>query len=188
MSDVATPLGGASFDGLVRVEDLGPVGQITLRGDFSSAPFRDAVTDTAGIDFPAPRCATWTPERSVLWLSPDELLLLLPYDRAAAVTAALSDRLAGEHALVANTSDTRAHLRLRGPAVREVLARLSPADLSPQALPVGELRRTKLAQVAAAFWFRTPEEAQLFCFRSVAVYAFDLLKNAAQPGTETGYF
>lgn len=182
MSEAKAPLGGAHYDGLVTIDEVGPLGQVTLRGDFGAQPFRDAVTDTVGAEFPAPRFATWTSDRAALWMSPDELLLLLPYAQVAGTVRRLTDRLSGEHALVADVSDARAQFRLSGDAVREVLAKLSPADLSSGALPVGEVRRTKLGQVAAGLWVRSDSEVQVFCFRSVAGYAFEALKTAAEGG------
>ena len=77
-------------------------------------------------------------------------------------------------------SDARAYFRLTGPAaaLNETLARLAPVDV-PR-LEVGEIRRTRLAQVAAAFWMPAPGTIELFCFRSVAQYAKDLLTQAAE--------
>ena len=87
-----------------------------------------------------------------------------------------------------NVSDARAVFRIKGPNTREVLAKLAPVDLSPQAFGPGMIRRTRLAQVPAAFWMEDTDTAQLVCFRSVAQYVFDLLKTAAQPGSEVGFY
>lgn len=188
MSELFAPMQGASYEGLIRIEALGPTGQITLRGDFASESLRAVVGDWLGLDLPAPRSAAWTAERAALWMSPDELLLVLPYAQATASTARLTESLAGEHALVANVSDARAQFRLTGDPLREALAKLTPADVSEAALPVGGVRRTRLAQVAAGIWIRDEDEAQLFCFRSVADYTFKLLSSAAAPGSAVGYF
>ena len=72
--------------------------------------------------------------------------------------------------------------------VRGVLAKLTPANLHPDALATGEVRRTRLAQVPAAVWLRDEDTAELICFRSVARYVFDLLSNAARQGTDNGLF
>ena len=75
---------------------------------------------------------------------------------------------------------------LAGAGAREVVAKLSPVDM--QALKIGEIRRTRLAQVPAAFWMSGDEEITLVAFRSVAQYVFDLLKTAAKPGGQIGAF
>ena len=98
----------------------------------------------------------------------------------------MSKTLGGEHHLLANVSDARAVFRLTGAALREVLAKLARSICRPEAFPVGHFRRTRLAQVPAAFWLRDEETAELICFRSVATYVFQILKEAAKPGSEVG--
>ncbi len=71
--------------------------------------------------------------------------------------------------------------RVEGAKAAQVLAKLAPVDLA--ALAPGELRRTRLAQVAGAFW---ADDAgyTLVCFRSVAAYVMGLLTHSAMPGSE----
>ena len=123
-------------------------------------------------------------------MSPDELLILLPYDDVTSALTAMSVALKGEHALVVDVSDARASFRIEGEGalIRETLAKLTPADMRAAALPVGILRRTRLAQVPAAFWLQSEGAAHLICFRSVASYIFGILKHAATPGSEAGFF
>jgi sarcosine oxidase subunit gamma len=63
-----------------------------------------------------------------------------------------------------------------------VLASGAPVDLAPAAFGPGDLRRTRLGQVAAAFWIPEPEVFDLACFRSVADFVTDWLANAARSG------
>ncbi len=188
MPEAVSALSGASFDGFVRVEDAGTQGMITLRGDLSDAGFRGAVTQAAGTDLPGALRIETAGARSLAWMSPDELLLLCPYAEARETVAKLGEALSGTHHLAVNVSDARAMLRIAGGEVREVLAKLTPADVSPGAFGPGQFRRSRLAQIPAAFWM--PDEATIcvICFRSVARYAFDLLRTAATPGSEVGYF
>ena len=72
---------------------------------------------------------------------------------------------------------------VEGQKASEVLMKLSPVDHST--LAEGELRRTRLAQVAGAFW-RQGSGYGIVCFRSVAGYVFSLLEHSAQPGSELG--
>lgn len=182
MSDPVLPLGGARFDGLIAVEEVAQ-GMIALRGTLDAEPIRTAVTALTGATMPGPREATAKGDRGLLWMSPDELLILVPRADAAQAAKELADTLSGEHALVADASDARALFELTGDdaRLRETLAKLSPADTAPASLPPGTLRRTRLAQVPAAFWLTGPGSARVMCFRSVARYAFDLLSHAAAP-------
>lgn len=188
MSEARSALEGRSFDGIARIEDMGLCGMITLRGDLDDGTLQTAVTSVAGVDFPGRRKASLVDGRGLLWMSPDELMVLLPHADASQAADTLAQALQGTHHLVAEVSDARAVLRVSGPAAREVLAKLTPADVSPAAFGPGEICRTRLAQAAAAFWMSGEDSLDVVCFRSVAQYVFDLLATAAAPGGEVGHF
>ena len=185
MSEPVSALKGAKFDGLVQVAEAGVQGMISLRGDFSDAAFRAAIEGATGAAFPEQRQVSAGAARAALWMSPDELLC--PRAEAPGLAAELAQTLSGSHALVAEISDARAMFTLNGAHVREVLAKLCPADLAPAALPVGELRRTKMAQIAAAFWLTEEGAANVICFRSVADYAFGTLKAASHKASAVNH-
>ncbi|WP_101068244.1 sarcosine oxidase subunit gamma [Roseovarius salinarum] len=188
MAKAVSALDGASHDGYVRVEEAGLQGMITLRGDLSLDAVRAAATTASGTEMPGTREIRAAEDRALAWMSPDELLLMLPYEEAPETVQQLQDALAGTHHLAVNVSDARAMFRLSGgPPVREVAAKLCPVDLAPGRFEPGEFRRTRLAQVAAAIWMPDAQSLQVICFRSVAGYVHDLLCDAAAPGGEVGY-
>lgn len=187
MSEPVLPLGGASFDGLVEVREIGPQGMITLRGDLSAPQVIAAITDLTGLEMPGLRAANTAGDTGLLWMSPDELLVLVPYRQALAAVDRLNAALSGLHVLVVNVSDMRALFQLRGTQLRDVLAKLAPVDFAPEALPVGELRRTRFAQVAAGVWLLDDTSARVFCFRSVAGYMFNLLSTVSDPDSHVGF-
>ena len=78
--------------------------------------------------------------------------------------------------------------RVSGTNAREVLGKLAPVDFSASAFQPGQIRRSRLAQVAGAFWMDDTETFRVVCFRSTADYVFKLLKVAAQPGSEVGFY
>ncbi|MGP6085397.1 sarcosine oxidase subunit gamma [Antarctobacter jejuensis] len=187
MSEPVQPLGGAHFEGLIDIQEIGPQGMVTLRGDLSSPDLQAAVTDLTGVAMPGQRGANTLGDSGLLWMSPDELLILTPYRQAGQAVSRLEKALAGQHMMAVNVSDARALFRLRGSQLRDVLAKVAPIDASTEALPVGELRRTRFAQAAAGVWLTDPGTAQVFCFRSVAEYMFSLLKTVAHPNSAVGY-
>lgn len=192
MSEATSALNGARFDGAVRVEELGLRGMILLRGDFGDAGFREAAAEAAGVDFPDVRRISQAGERGLAWMSPDELLLLAPYGEAGALRRSVEERLAGVHHLALDVSDARAMFRLTGDGARDVLAKGAPIDLSRQAFGPGDLRRTRLGQVAAAIWRSAAGESEeevfeLICFRSVAEHVFAWLKTASRPDSLPGF-
>lgn len=184
MSELITPisaLGNARYDGFAAIREIGPTGMITLRCKQDVAALPGALRACMGLGLPEKRRILTEGQRSIGWMGPDELLLILPYAEVAAMIAALTEALKGEHVLVVDVSDARAMFRIEGPRATEVLAKLCPVDL-PNLAP-GELRRTRAAQVPAALW---QDEAgfTLVGFRSVAGYLMGLLTHSAMPGSE----
>lgn len=188
MSDNQSALGGASFEGLVSVQEIGPRGMITLRGDLTSAAMKKAVKAVTGTDVPGLREILTQGEQAVAWMSPDELLVILPHGETAAAIPALEKALGKVHALVVEVSDARAVFRIEGTGVRDVMAKLVPVDLHPDVFGPGAIRRTHCAQVPAAIWMTAPDAFELVCFRSVARYVFDALCAAAAEGGEVGLY
>lgn len=187
MSEAISALEGATFQGFATVTDAGPSGMITLRGDLKAAKLKKAVKAATGVDVPGMGLAGFSGGNGVCWMSPDELLILCDYTQAGDMAAALSKALAGTHHLVANVSDARARIKVAGVDAREVIAKLTPADVSAAAFQPGQFRRSRLAQVPGAFWMTDDSTIEVICFRSVARYVFDILKTAAIPGSEVAY-
>lgn len=188
MPDPVTALQGARYEGLATISDAGPTGMITLRGDLASDALRDAVQQSVGLGVPDRRQALTGAGIAALWMAPDEVLLICPYAEVTGRLATLEAALSGVHFLAVDVSDARAHLHVAGPGAREVLAKLCPVDMSPDAFTSGMIRRTRMAQIAAAFWLEDGGTFHLICFRSVSDYAFNILKTAARPGGDVGVY
>ena len=188
MSEPQNALGGATHTGLISITESAPRGMITLRGDLESAKLKKAVKAVAGCTVPAQRRAETKGECTVTWMSPDELLIMLPYEGVSAALEELTKGLKGEHHLAVDVSDARSLFKLEGDAIHEVLAKLAPIDLHPDSFGADDFRRTRLAQVPAAFWMAEDGIFWVVCFRSVAQYVFDLLANAAAEKGEVGVF
>ncbi|MBU3028557.1 sarcosine oxidase subunit gamma [Paracoccus marinaquae] len=166
-------------DALATITRRDGFGMVTIRADLDRSG--DAIAEAAGLAIPGVTRITSDGSRSLGWMSPDELLLILPAAETGAAIAALTGALTGEHALVVDVSDARAVFDLTGPHAGDVIAKLSPADLD--ALPADGLRRSRAAQTAAAFW-RIEGGFRLIGFRSTAQYLDLILRNAALPGSQ----
>ncbi len=181
MSNAVSALGNASYDGFAQIREIGPLGMITLRAKPDVKGLDKAIKSAVGTKVPAARQIEGAEGRFAGWMSPDEYLLVMPYTDTAAALVAIDKALKGQHYLAATVSDARAVFRVTGAKADQVLAKLSPVDfatLGPQ-----ELRRTRAAQVAAAFW-REGDGYTVVCFRSVAAYVMGLLTHSAMPGSE----
>jgi len=187
MSNVVSALENASYEGFARVDEAGLRGMITLRGNMATVKLKNVAKKITGVEVPKPGHANIAGDTGLAWMSPDELLVLVPYEAIKNTLTAIDKALKGQHYLAANVSDARVVFCVSGPGAREVIAKLCPVDMSKGAFKPGQFRRTRMAQIPAAFWMGEDESLTLICFRSVADYVFNLLKNAAEPGSEVGY-
>lgn len=187
MSETISALNNAGFSGLVRIDETGLQGMITLRGDLSLATVKKVATAASGAAFPGQRQITVSDTGALAWMSPDELLILCPYDEVSDRLAKMTKTLGNTNALAVDVSDARAIFAISGEDARDVMAKLCPVDLHPEVFKPGEIRRTRLAQIAAAIWMEDDDTFRLICFRSVAQYAYDVLKVAAAAGSAVGF-
>lgn len=168
MSESVQPLGGVAV-GALRA--IGPLGMVTLR----------AKPDAPGLALalgavPPMRGIVEGNGRRIAWMSPDEYLILTDLKSVPQVLADITKVMESTYHLAVDVSDARAAFHLAGPSADIALSHLCPVDFAR--LPVGEVRRTRLAQVACALW-REGDGITVVTFRSVARYAFDVLVNAA---------
>ena len=189
MPNTVSALNGANWsEGIAKISEAPLQGMITLRGDLSAKAIVKAVTGITGVKMPNAGEANCAADHGLCWMSPDEVLILCPYADVASNLETLNKAFAKLHALAVDVSDARAKFCVSGQGAREVMAKLAPVDVSPDAFLAGTFRRTRMAQVPAAFWMQNEGTFEVICFRSNAQYMFDLLKVAAQPGSGVDYF
>ena len=187
MSNAVSTLQGKVASGEVTVREGGLRGMITIRGDLSNSKLKTVCKKLSGFAIPDMGKAASNGDKGIAWMSPDEVLLLVPHSETRNALDAIAKAMKRQHYLAENVSDARTHLIVQGSYAREVIAKLAPADLHPDSFHIGDFRRTRLGQVAAAFWMTDAETFELICFRSVGQYAFDLLAASAKAGP-VGHF
>ncbi|SFR42054.1 sarcosine oxidase subunit gamma [Yoonia tamlensis] len=187
MSNAVSALNGKVAAGEVTIREAGLRGMITLRADLSDSKVKSICTSLTGAAFPSSGQANCDDAKGLCWMSPDEVLILVPYDTVADALEQIAKALKNKHHLAENVSDARALITVEGTFAREVIAKLAPVDLHPDAFQPGDFRRSHIGQVAAAFWMRDQDTIAVICFRSVAEYAFDLLATSAKAG-RVGFF
>lgn len=159
---------------------LPPRGMISVRADLKSKKLNGVILELTGADIPeVGRFSYSEGTAGCIWMSPDELLVLVAQAAIDDSEKALKQALSEEHNLVSNVSDARAIIQIKGPNAGDVLARLTPANVSQPTFQPGHVRRSRISQVAAGFWMLDPETVELICFRSSADYAFGLLEQAS---------
>jgi len=144
----------------VRVRELPLLVQLDLRLD-PAGPAADVVAQVLGVPVPQEACTAVTAgEVSVLWLGPDEWLVVAPAGRTDLLDA-LETAVAGQGAVV-DVSAQRTTISLSGPRARDLLAHGCSADLHPRVAGRGTCLQTLLAltgvvlvvrdDAASSFW------------------------------------
>lgn len=165
-------------------------GQINLRGDPASKAFMDAAEGVIAGRLPT------TPNSSVgdddlregprvLWLAPDEWLLVTAAGAEAEVVAALAEAVAGVGGTVTDVSDARTVISLSGRDARNVLMKGCPLDLHPAVFEPGNCAQSLLVRASVVLYRRVDEAAaggasfEVHVGRSFADYLWTWLEDAA---------
>ncbi|MFC8502145.1 sarcosine oxidase subunit gamma [Pedococcus sp. NPDC057267] len=120
----------------------------------------------------------------VLWLGPDEWLVVAPPDQAA-LEPALREAL-GSAGVVVDVSAHRTTIAVSGPLTRDVLARGCSLDLDPRVSPAGTCVQTLLALTGVVLVVRDDVtrdgggEVRLLVRSSFARYLADWLLDACR--------
>jgi sarcosine oxidase subunit gamma len=157
-------------------------GLVDLRLDPADAAALHAAETALGLALPLqPNRCTEGAGRSVLWLGPDEFLVMCEPGGEAALAEGLRRALAGHHAAVTDVSDGRTVIEIAGKRARDLIAKGCGLDLHPRVFGPGQCAQSGLAkarvvirQVAAAPVF------EIIAERSHAEYLWLWLQDAAR--------
>ena len=115
-------------------------------------------------------------DRILLWLGPDEWLLLAP---AGVVLPDWDDDTGAS----VDVSHRQVSLLLRGSGADVALAVGCPLDLAVPAFPVGACRRTVFGKAEIVLWRRGVDEFHIEVWRSFVAYVRGLLEIGIADGT-----
>lgn len=168
---IASPLRGTSS----AVVPLGHFGRAVLR-------CREAELETLslrlGIALPRDACrSTRHEDAAVLWLGPDEWLLLDPSggdDWGPSLIERAGDTLCS----IVDVSHRQVALGIVGARAEEILASGCALDLSLCTFPIGMCTRTMFAKVEIVLWRTAPDRFHIEVWRSFARYTEALLREA----------
>jgi sarcosine oxidase subunit gamma len=175
----ANPDGGAI--GLIFGE-IAHLGKLNLRGQNGLDKAVKAIT---GCTFPSKANQFQSAgERHVVWLAPDEYLLLCEAGKEQELQDSLNSMITSSHFVITDVSDSLCALSLRGPAVRAVLAKGCGLDLHPKQFAAGQSAQSLLALSAVTLMAVADDAFILICRTSFAQYVQRWL---ADSSLEYGY-
>ncbi|WP_433496334.1 sarcosine oxidase subunit gamma [Sphaerimonospora sp. CA-214678] len=196
MAERRSPLAGfaarfaaASAGGRLRLAELPFLTQIDVRVDPGSRA-AERIGRALGAPLPAePGGAVRSGDLTVLWLGPDEWLVVGPdegEDEGEARGPGLCDLLAeaaagsaGDHVSVVDVSAQRTTLVVGGVSSRDLLAHGCSLDLHPRVFGPGRCAQTLLARAQVVLAARDADEFWVLCRASFAAYTAEWLLDAA---------
>lgn len=165
----------------VRIAEAPFPTQLTVRVDPES-PAAERIGTALGTMLPKqPGDVARTSELAVLWMGPDEWLVVSEQGSPEYLQAVVREAAAGEHASVVDVSANRTVLSVSGSRARELLNKGCALDLHPSRFETDRCAQTKLARSGVILECRDAEtpEFRLFVRSSFARYVADWLLDAA---------
>ena len=158
------------------------LGKLNIRGNNT---LKAAVKAATGCHFPPLANHFETAgERHIVWLGPDEYLLLCESGKEKALYDTLTSTIKANHFAITDVSDSLCALSLSGAAVRDVLAKGCSLDFLPSKFGAGRCAQSLLAHAGITLMALPDDAFILICRTSFAPYVHDWLVDAA---LEYGY-
>jgi sarcosine oxidase subunit gamma len=163
----------------IRLSEVPFLTQLTLRVT-PGTPAAAAAARALGAPLPLAPNTTSAGERvEVLWMGPDEWLVVAP-PGAERHLELLERALGAEHGTVVDVSAQRTVIDVAGANARDVLLKGCALDLHPRAFGVGRCAQTLLARAQVILHARTDDPAyRVFVRASFAGYLAEWLLDAA---------
>ena len=139
--------GARPTDAGVELREGAFMGHLNLRGDTADRAFLEAVQGALGLGLPVePNTVAEGGGLAALWLGPNEWLVLTPPQQETALAQSLRDALSEVLSSVVDVTGGQTVINLRGPRVRDLLAKGCTLDLHPRAFGPGRCAQTLVAK------------------------------------------
>lgn len=167
--------------------DGGPVGvvisEITHQGKLNvrcDKSYHKILSKLAGLETAlAPNRFNATTSRAAVWLSPDEVLLLTEPGAETALAIQAKQGAKNTHVAINDITDAMTSLHLKGPAVRDMLAKGCAIDLHKDHFKAGHCAQTALSHAGVTILALGDDEMILLCRTSFTDYTVAYLCDAA---------
>ncbi|MET1089787.1 MAG: sarcosine oxidase subunit gamma family protein [Arthrobacter sp.] len=179
---------GGSVPGVVELREVPFLTMVGLRVDRSGDAGQRVAAVTGGLPS-ACGGVSGTGDTSVLWLGPEEFLVVAPTEAHESLGGdliqALREALAEGAGQVVDLSANRTTFELTGPRARAVLEKGCSLDLHPRVLTSGTALSTEIGNIPAVLWKTGEESFRVFPRASFADFLgrwlLDAMREYASP-------
>jgi sarcosine oxidase, subunit gamma len=145
--------------GAIRMAERPFLAKFTLRADARLVV--DLIHGSVGLKLPLEALSTATAgDTSILWLGPDEWMILTAPDDADRRLAAARSALSAVHHQLVDIGDYYTIIELSGPRARDALMKLTTLDLHPRAFKAGMVAGSVFAHANAWLWQSMDDAAE----------------------------
>ena len=165
----------------VRLCERPFLGHLILRGDPARRNLTSGVKRVLGVSLPRKANTVASAEDvRILWLGPDEWLIVTRPNRESEIIPALQGELLKVFASVTDVSSAQTVIGIEGPKVRDTLAKGCPLDVHPRAFASGQCAQSRIAKADAIIHqLDDTPSFDLIVRRSFAEYLWSWLADAA---------
>jgi sarcosine oxidase subunit gamma len=170
--------------GAIRIAERPFLAKFILRVNASEAA--DLLLGAVGMTLPTTPLATATAgDMVLLWLGPDEWMLIVPPEQAESVIAEAERALAGVHHQLVAVGDYYTLVEVAGTHAREALMKLTTLDLHPRVFRAGMAAGAIFGRAQATLWQAADDSQGAPLFRlivrwSMADYLWCLIADAGR--------
>ena len=170
-------------EGMIGLAERPFLGKFILRADPVAAA--EALMSTLGIGLPTePLASSSSAEASILWMGPDEWMLVTTPEAADAIAGKARSGLAGIHHQLVDVGDYYTVIEVSGAMARAALTKLTTLDVHPRAFRTGMVAGSMFGHANALLWQIEDDSAEhgpvfrLIIRWSMADYLWCLLAKA----------
>ena len=177
-----------SVKGLVEISEVPFLTMVGLRANRASDAGQRVASVTGGLPA-ASGGVSGSGDTSVLWLGPEEFLVVAPTEAHESLGGdliqALREALADGEGQVVDLSANRTTFELTGPRARAVLEKGCSLDLHPRVLKAGTALSTEIGNIPVVLWKIGEESFRIFPRASFADFLgrwlLDAMREYASP-------
>jgi len=183
-----SPLHHAQLDQLIGQSSTGGIvlhekkllGHLNLRGNSADAEFLAGIQAVLGLALPiTPGSSATHEDTQIMWLAPDEWLIIVASGTEMAVEQKLRSVLKG-HFAVSDISGAQTLLELSGRNVIDLMKKSTGYDVHLESFPVGKVVGTTFAKAGAHILRISGDKFQLVVRRSFSDYVWLWIQQGSQ--------
>jgi|TARA_B110000046_G_scaffold13659_1_gene13372 sarcosine oxidase subunit gamma len=173
-------------DAGVILAEIPYLSQFVLRGNAGDQAFTAGIKKALKLPLPISPCTSSvdkTGHSHILWMGPDEWLIVGPSDDQAHINSSISKAFKNQHFSLVDVSESRTLIRLRGTQAQSLLEKGCSIDLHPSAFIPGSVVNTHLSHAHITLHHSNSIQQptyDLYVHRSFSEYLWSWLEDAAR--------